>query len=560
MDAFPPQMKETLSQPELSAIPRLEEYEVYKKICKAKKPNSIVPGDMPKKLVQEFSCELSTPVTIIYRSILRTFEYPRQWVVEHQVPLPKVYPPSSEDDLRNIAKTAFFSKCFESFLSDWLMPIVQPFLDPCQYGLKGASINHYMVKLLKFIHEYLDLKNPHAVVLALIDLSKAFNRVSHQMVIEDLYDMHVPSWLLLILSSYLTKRSMVLTYNGASASSRSLPGSSPQGAFLGIFFFVVKYNAASLRPTIPRLMMNEVCKAKYKTCKLEGCIKHVKDAHALYIDDLSEAEAIELKKQLLSDPVQRPAPLNFHERTKHILPAGSLLQQNLNKVEGFTVSNQMKINESKSKVMLFNKSRTYDFPPEFAFQNGDILDCIEQTKLLGIYLTTDLRWQANTREIYLKAMSKMWLLRRLKLIKLDRDIILDFYLKEIRPLAEHGVVIWNSGLTKGQVNDLEKIQKIALRIILDENYISYDVACTLLNVLPLNYRRTDLCTAFAIKLYKSPRGCEFVTPAIQMVNTRSERELLVNEPKCNTKRCYNAPHNYLARIVNKNKLKIENSK
>ena len=170
------------------------------------------------------------------------------------------------------------------------MPIVQPFLDPCQYGLKGASINHYMVKLLKFIHEYLDLKNPHAVVLALIDLSKAFNRVSHQMVIEDLYDMHVPSWLLLILSSYLTKRSMVLTYNGASASSRSLPGSSPQGAFLGIFFFVVKYNAASMRPTIPRLMMNEVCKAKYKTCKLEGCIKNVKDTHALYIDDLSKAE------------------------------------------------------------------------------------------------------------------------------------------------------------------------------------------------------------------------------------------------------------------------------
>ena len=95
---------------------------------------------------------------------------------------------------------------------------------------------------------------------------------------------------------------------------------------------------------------------------------------------------------------------------------------------------------------------------------------------------------------------------------------------------------------------------------MDANYISYDVACTLLNVLPLNYRRTDLCTAFAIKLYKSPRGCEFFTPAIKMVNTRSERELLVNEPKCNTKRCYNAPHNYLARIVNKNKFKIENSK
>ena len=69
-------------------------------------------------------------------------------------------------------------------------------------------------------------------------------------------------------------------------------------------------------------------------------------------------------------------------------------------------------------------------------------------------------------------MSKMWLLRRLKRLNLDVDLILDFYLKEIRPLAEHGVAIWNSGLTKGQVADLEKIQKIALKIILEDNYIS----------------------------------------------------------------------------------------
>ena len=72
----------------------------------------------------------------------------------------------------------------------------------------------------------------------------------------------------------------------------------------------------------------------------------------------------------------------------------------------------------------------------------------------------------------------MWLLRRLKLVKLDSEFILDFYLKEIRPLAEQGVAIWNSGLTKSQSNDLEKIQKIAFKIILDDNYISYEVACT----------------------------------------------------------------------------------
>ena len=107
-----------------------------------------------------------------------------------------------------------------------------------QFGLKGGSINHYLIKLLQFIHTNLDLRDPHAVVLALVDLSKAFNRISH-LVIEDLHDMHVPAWFLRILTSYLTERSMILTYDGAQSSPRNLPGGSPQGTFLGIFLFII---------------------------------------------------------------------------------------------------------------------------------------------------------------------------------------------------------------------------------------------------------------------------------------------------------------------------------
>ena len=130
----------------------------------------------------------------------------------------------------------------------------------------------------------------------------------------------------------------------------------------------------------------------------------------------------------------------------------------------------------------------------------------------------------------------MWLLRRLKKLGMDVELILDFYLKEIRPIAEHGVVIWNSGLTKAQSNDLEKIQKVALKIILEDDYISYEVACTILNILPLNFRRTELCTNFAVKLYRSSRCLEFFTPAKKAVNTRSEQHLLVEEKKMQYKK------------------------
>ena len=119
---------------------------------------------------------------------------------------------------------------------------MKPYLDPSQFGLKGSSITHYLLKLLKFVHSYLDLKNPHAVAVALIDMSKALNRTSHQLVIEDLYDMKVPPWILLILVSYLTGRSMVMNYNGSCSSFKVMNSGSPQGAFLGIFLFIVKFN------------------------------------------------------------------------------------------------------------------------------------------------------------------------------------------------------------------------------------------------------------------------------------------------------------------------------
>ena len=73
--------------------------------------------------------------------------------------------------------------------------------------------------------------------------------------------------------------------------------------------------------------------------------------------------------------------------------------------------------------------------------------------MLGLIISSDLRWYSNTKAIYDKAMSKMWLIRRMKVLKLEPELIFDFYVKEIRVLAEQGVVIWNSGLTRSQLTE-----------------------------------------------------------------------------------------------------------
>ena len=488
---------------------------------------------MPVKLVKEFMPELSKPITVIYNKITQSGEYPRQWVTEYQLAIPKVIPPLTEDDTRNIASTSYFSKQYESFIGDWIFPYIEPFLDPGQCGgLKGSSITHYLVKLLHFTHSYLDRKEPHAVLLALIDLEKAFNRVSHQLVIEDLAAMHVPGWLLLILISYLTERSMHMRYKGATSSRKFLPGSTPQGAFLGILLFLIIFNGALLRPDIPRL-------------------------HSLnlkYIDDLSMLVAINLKKSLTDDPVHRASPLNFNERTRQVLPVeDNVMQELLINLENFTSDKQLRIKERKTNVIKFNFSRTQDFPTELTINGfNDNVQEITKTKLLGVMITSDLKWGSNTDYICRRAYKKIWTLRRMKVLDLDSSVILDVYIKEIRSLLELAVPAWHSGLTLKQSADIERVQRIALQIILSDistgkSDFSYDMAMVVLDIEPLVERREKLCLTFSEKTLKSRHSDMFPINGSAHY-TRNKTKLYEN--RTNTKRCFNSPLNYLTRLLN----------
>ena len=95
-EKFPPWIKSKLEEGKSDQTkPVIEDWQVFEKLQKSKKPNSLVPGDLPVKLIKEFTPELAKPVARIYNKITHTAEYPRQWVVEYQLAIPKVYPPLS---------------------------------------------------------------------------------------------------------------------------------------------------------------------------------------------------------------------------------------------------------------------------------------------------------------------------------------------------------------------------------------------------------------------------------------------------------------------------------
>ena len=146
----------------------------------------------------------------------------------------------------------------------------------------------------------------------------------------------------------------------------------------------------------------------------------------------------------------------------------------------------------------------------------------------------------------------MWALRRMKVLDVEPLVILDVYKKEIRAVLEQAVPAWNSGLTQKQIVEIEKVQRVAVQIILSnsktgKSAFSYEMGLVVLDLEPLEVRREKLCRNFAKKPLNSKHSDLFNTRK-NPHNIRLQKEYF--EYKCNTKRFYNSPVNYLTRLLN----------
>ena len=90
--------------------------------------------------------------------------------------------------------------------------------------------------------------------------------------------------------------------------------------------------------------------------------------HKKYVDDLTIVEAINQKSQVkLSGDPTPTRPIPYHLRTVHFLPTDqSLVCQEIGKLGQYATEHEMRINTKKTKMMLFNQSRTVDFQPDIS--------------------------------------------------------------------------------------------------------------------------------------------------------------------------------------------------
>ena len=255
-----------------------------------------------------------------------------------------------------------------------------------------------------------------------------------------------------------------------------------------------------------------------------------------YIDDLSVLQLVCLSGLLTEYNFQQhvASDVGIDDR---FLPSSTFgSQDTLNFISNWTRENKMKLNTKKCNYMVFSRSEE-QFATRLTIDNVK-MDRLSETKILGLYISEDLSWARNCKEICMKAYSRMQMITKLKFVGVKTEDLLDIYVLYIRSIAEYCSVAFHSSLTIELSNKLERIQRTSLKIILGEMYLDYSSALEMSGLDTLYSRRTKRCLDFALKCVKHPRNARLfpLNPNMPACETRYPEKYVVNFARTNAYR------------------------
>ena len=178
-------------------------------------------------------------------------------------------------------------------------------------------------------------------------------------------------------------------------------------------------------------------------------------------------------------------------------------QEDINQIATWTNNNLMKLNEAKCQYLIFTRSKT-DFATRLKV-NGQNIDQKAVCKLLGVWISEDLSWSQNCKEICKKAYSRLCMITKLKYAGVPIEDLLNIYILFIRSVTEYCAVVFHTSLTQDETRKLEMIQKTVLKVILGDMYVNYQAALEMCGLQTLANRRQQRCLDFSLKCVKHPK-------------------------------------------------------
>ena len=159
-------------------------------------------------------------------------------------------------------------------------------------------------------------------------------------------------------------------------------------------------------------------------------------------------------------------------------------------------------------------------------------------KLLGLNISSDLRWNGHVAEISKKVASRLYFLKQLKRANILAKYLLIFYLTCIRPVTEYACPVFHNALAAYLSAELEQLQKRAMRIIFP--IVPYSDALHQANLETLSRRRQSITTQlFDSITCNSDHKLHELSPPRNNCESNLTRKRNFNVPLAKTKRLKN---------------------
>lgn len=371
------------------------------------------------KLIKIMKPVVISALTIIINQSLKRGIFPDKLKIARVIPLYKKDDDKLFTNYRPISLLPTFSKIFEKIIANQF----KDYFEQNQYFYKGQygfRTNHSTelaaIDLIEKIISNMD--NGRTPLCIFIDMSKAFDTLNHNILINKLKHYGINNIALNLISSYLTNRRQYVDFNGIESNYELLTTGVPQGSVLGPLLFLI--------------YINDIVKAS----KFFD--------YTLFADDTSLSTTLKIQEN----------------NPEHVI------NRELGCISEWLKANKLSLNVGKTKYMVFHQRNKPIIYPKITLEDTEI-ECVESFNFLGITIDKQLTWKDHLNKIATKISRINGILNKLKHY-LPEFIKVTIYNTLILPHLMYGVLLWGHKWKK-----IEIIQKKSIRIITLSKYNSH---------------------------------------------------------------------------------------